>query len=66
MVRDVTAAGTDTCIVCGRGMRNGGERGKTHVTRICRQKNNGTHTNACDMYMSLVTLRHIHDPMLLS
>ena len=22
--------------------------------------------NPCDMYMSLVTLRHIHDPMLLS
>jgi hypothetical protein len=56
------------CVGAIRVLRVGAECGREgeggrHVTRICRQKNNGTHTNTC---MSLVTLRHIHDPMLLS
>ena len=57
--------GEDTCHCVWA--RNAEGRGKGEdVTRICRQKNNVTHTNTCDMYMSLVTLRHIQDPMLLS
>ena len=38
-----------------------GEGGRHMSHGFAGKKNNGTHTNTC---MLLVTLRHIHDPML--
>ena len=59
--------GTRYLSTCGRGRGRANERYPLRWTRICLRRSvwkNGTHTDTCNMYTS--SLRHIHDPVLLS